>query len=136
MSITNLFKISYYFNGSVDYTFQGFWIVVIVLTIILITSFIAGSKIGRNKKLSGLYKNLYLQWINLGYFVSILGLVFSFFRYQGISYFSWRLWPALVVVWALVRIGQLIYFQKKVLPKKLAERDVQISKAKYFRSRR
>lgn len=129
----NLFKISYYFNGQTDFTFWGFWYVVGLLALILVASFVAGTKIGRNKKIGGLYKNLYLQWVNLGYFLSILGLVFAFCRYQGIIYFNWRLWPVLVIVWTLIRIGQLIYFKKKTLPKKLADRDKQISKAKYFR---
>jgi len=135
-SVLNLFKISYYFNGTIDYTFWGFWIVVIVLALILVASFIAGIKIGRNKKIGGLFRNFYLQWVNLGYFLSILGLVLAFFRYQGINYFNWRLWPALIVVWTLIRVGQLIYFKKNILPKKMADRDKQISKAKYFRKHR
>jgi len=136
VSILNLFKISYYFNGTIDYTFQGFQGVVIFLALILVASFIAGIKIGRNKKIGGLFRNFYLRWVNVGYFLSILGLVFAFCRYQGINYFNWRFWPALIIVWTLVRIGQLIYFKKKTLPKKLADRDKQISKAKYFRKHR
>lgn len=136
MSILNLFKISYYLNGSLGYTFRGFWVVVVLLIMILVISFIAGAKIGRNKRIGGLYRNFYLQWVNLGYFLSILGLVLIFCRYQGIGYFSWRLWPALVIVWILVRIGQLIYLKKKILPKKLADCDKQITKAKYLRRRR
>jgi len=132
----SLLKISYYFDSWVGYIFPGFWVVLAGLLLIFFTSFVASFKLSRNKRLSGQRRWLYFNWINLGFVVSLVGLFLLFFRYEGIRYFNWRLWPALLCIGTLAWAGYLLYFQKRILPLKIADQQAQISKSYYFRRRR
>lgn len=136
MSFANIFKISYYFDSSVGYTFTGFWVVVGILFLILVVSIFGSIKLGKNKKDSQRKKFLLSSWVNIGYLFSILGLFLLFFRYQGIAYLNWRFWIDILLLVIIVWGGYLIYYQKKILPKKNAEKDIKISQQYYFKRRR
>lgn len=136
MSFGNLFKIGYYFDSTAAYTFSSFWGVVAVLVVILIISFWQSQLLQRNKHLGGLQKKLLFEWVNLGYLVSIIGLAWLFFRYQGINYFNWRFWPTVLLIFALVKSSYLVYYQKRILPQKMADRQSEVSQSYYLRRRR
>ena len=136
MSLANIFKISYYFDNFAGYDFSGFWIILGFLLCILFVALIGSAKLGRNKKLAFSRKFLISSWINLGYLLSIVGLCLLFFRYQGIPYLNWRIWPTVLIIVVIVQAISLIYHQKKVLPKKDAERQSRINQQYYFKRRK
>lgn len=136
MSLVNIFKISYYFDNFTGYNLPGFWVVLSFLIILLFLALISGAKLNKNKKLPPSRKLLINGWINLGYLLSIVGLCLLFFRYQSIPYFNWRIWPTALLITAIVRAVSLIYYQKKLLPKKDAERQAKISQQYYFKRRK
>jgi len=136
MSLIHLFKISYYFDPYVSFDFPGFWVVVTLLALLLVASIWFGQRIAHRKNLSGHLREFWLGWINLGYTLSIVGLVYLFLRFQNIVYVNWRLWPALLILWVVGRALYLIYVYKKVLPKRAAEKESRKMMSYYFRRRR
>jgi len=132
----SLLKISYYFDGSVGYIFPGFWLVLTGLLLIFFISFVVSFKLSHNKRLSGQRRWLYSSWVNLGFVTSLVGLFLLFFRYEGIRYFNWRFWPVLLCLGVIAWAGYLLYFQKKILPIKIADQQAKVSKSYYFRRRR
>lgn len=136
MSILNLFKISYYFDAAVGYYFPGFWVVAIILVIILIAAILGGREIKRRRELGGHLRELWGGWIGLAYTFSLVGLVYLFLRFENIVYANWRLWPALLLLYLFGRGAHLIYVYKKVLPKKLEEKERRKTLGYYFRRRR
>ena len=137
MNILNLFKLSYYFNAFPNTVFKLFWPLVIVCTLILVATVVGHWYFGRRgKKWTGDTKFWWTHWINIGYVISIVGLLSLFFRYETIPYFNWRIWPALMVVGAAAWIGYLVYYRYRLLPKKQVDRETKKSLAYYFRRRR
>jgi len=136
MSLLNLFKISYYVDSSIGYYFNGFWVVLGVLVALFITSLVFNAKISKYKNLSGIKRDYLARWSNLVLTISIVSLAYLFFRFQAIPYFNWRLWPLLITVGSLVWAGYLAYLKLKVIPKKIAHKEREKSKAYYFRKRR
>lgn len=136
MSLLNLFKISYYFDNFPGYTFPGFWVALAVLLMVFIMSLSGSFRLSRDKKISGHRRSLWSGWANSGYLLSIGGLFWIFFRYQGVAYLNWRIWPALLLLGVIGWVGYLIYLQKKILPQRVAEQEARVSQAYYFRRRR
>lgn len=136
MFLVNIFKISYYFDNFTGYNFPGFWVVLGFLVVLLFVALIGSAKLNKNKKLPPSKKLLISGWVNLGYLLSIVGLCLLFFRYQGIPYLNWRIWPTALLITVIVRVISLIYYQKKLLPKKDAERQAKISQQYYFKRRK
>ena len=136
MSLLNLFKISYYFDPVVGYYFAGLWVVVGLLVAILVASIWLGRIVARKKDISGITREFWQGWTGLGYTLSVLGLIYILVRFENLMYVNWRLWPALLILWAAYRSGQLIYLYKKVLPRRAAERANRKAQSYYFRRRR
>ncbi|MBN2585134.1 hypothetical protein JXA59_00595 [Patescibacteria group bacterium] len=136
MSLLHFFKISYYFDPVVSYYFPGLWVTVTLLIVILVASIWFDRKMARRKNISGHLKEFWQGWVNLGYTLSIVGLIYLFFRFENLMYVNWRLWPTLLVLWTIGRSIHLIYIYKKVLPKRAAERESRKMTSYYFRRRR
>ena len=137
MRIFNIFKISYYFDSYVAPEFIWLWMMVILLgLVLLITIFFNWRMAKLGKKWSGDTKFWWTHGLNMGYTLSIIGLIHLFFRYQNIPYLNWRLWPALLVLGIVGWVAYLVYYRYKLLPKKHADRAAKKSLAYYFRSRR
>lgn len=136
MSIISLFKISYYFDSAVGYDFPGFWVVVILLVVILAGAAFGGREIARRRQIGGHLKELWRGWIGLAYTLSIVGLLYLFLRFENIVYANWRLWPAFLLLWVIGRGAYLVYVYRKVLPKKLEEKERRKTLSYYFRRRR
>jgi hypothetical protein len=62
-----------------------------------------------------------------------LMLICLFYRYEGIRYLSWRFWPVLIIVYALVQVGLIIKFARVDFPKKRASKITGQEKEKYLR---
>lgn len=136
MSILNLFKFSYYFDTSVNYSPKYFWVILSLLIVIFFASLVVNSKLIKNKNMSGIKRKFFLNWTNLGLIISSIGLVYLFFRYQGILYLNWRFWPTILILWGLSRAAYLIYFKVKILPGKLLLKQKEKSGSYYFRKRK
>lgn len=136
MSLLSFLKLSYYFDSFLGYTFPGFWVILGILLGVFILSLIGSAKLSRNKRLSGQKKALWGGWVNLGYLLSLGGMIWLFFRYQGLYYLNWRFWPVLLLIGVGGWAGYLIYFQRIILPKKLADQQAKVTQAAYFRRRR
>lgn len=136
MSILNLFKFDYYFNIYLQYDSGYFWIVLSILILIFFVSLIVNSKLTKNKTMSGIKKKFFLNWVNLGLIVSSIGLAYLFFRYQGIPYLNWRLWPTILILWGLSRAVYLTYYRIKILPDKLRLKQKEKAGSYYFRKRK
>ncbi|OGB75434.1 hypothetical protein A2810_01020 [candidate division Kazan bacterium RIFCSPHIGHO2_01_FULL_49_10] len=135
MSLLHLFKISYYFDPVVSYDFPGFWVVVVLLAAALMFSVWFGRTIAHRKNLSGHVREFWQGWVNLGGTLSIVGLIYLFFRFENLMYVNWRLWPALLILYVIGRSLYLIYVYKKVLPKRAAEKESRKMMSYYFRRR-
>ncbi|OGB74025.1 hypothetical protein A2V68_01500 [candidate division Kazan bacterium RBG_13_50_9] len=136
MSFLNLFKFGYYFDSMPGYTFPGFWIVLIILIVVFVVSLAGSFRLSRARDMSGHKKMLWSSWVNLGYLLSLVGLAWLFFRYQGVVYLNWRLWPALLAIGVVGWTGYLIYLSRWVLPQKLSRQQEKVSQAYYFRHRK
>ncbi|MFA5967012.1 MAG: hypothetical protein WC805_00645 [Patescibacteria group bacterium] len=136
MAIKNIFHYTYYFDASINSEFPGFWAMVIILALILVLSIILQTRHNKLfKKLNKEKKFWWAHWLNMGYTLSITGLIWLFFRYQGIAYFNWRFWPALLILGILIWLAYLAY-QRRLLPKQRLEQEAEKSQAYYFRRRR
>lgn len=107
MNLLHLFQISYYFDSFSGTIFPGFWVAFGVLVAIFLVTLGFGIKWGQDKSATGRIKEARGKWLSLGYAFSIIGLGWLFFRYQGIPYFNWRLWPVALVIAAIVRVVML-----------------------------
>ncbi len=137
MAIKNIFHYTYYFDQYVKPEFPGFWVVVVIMALILVLTIILHLRFGRLfKKLPREKKFWWSHWLNIGYTVSVVELVWLFFRYQSIAYFNWRLWPALIILGVTGWIGYLVYYRYRLLPQERAEQETQKSRAYYFRRRK
>lgn len=115
MSILNLFHLSYYFDNYAYQTFPGFWVVLGLAVVVLV-----GSVILKNKSKSMVFaKRAIIAKITAPLFISSwILLVWMFFRYEGVVYLAWRLWPTLILIYLIVS-GVLLYrFIKVELPQK------------------
>lgn len=115
MSILNLFHLSYYFDNYAYQTFPGFWIVLGLAIVALVASVILKDK-SKNMVFA---KRAIIGRITGPVFISSwILLLWMFFRYEGVVYLAWRVWPALIFVYLVVS-GVLLYrFIKVELPKK------------------
>jgi uncharacterized membrane protein YkvI len=118
MSFLHLFQLSYYFDSYSLSTFPGFWIVVGVMAVLVVASVIV-------KKRSGgmtYAKREMISRITGPVFVAAwLSLLWLFFRYEGIIYLSWRLWPLIIFIYLVVSAVNLWRWKKTELPKKQAK---------------
>ena len=136
MAIKNIFYFTYYFDPSVNPEFPGFWVVAAFLVLALVLTIILQIRHNRLfKKLNKENKFWWSHWLSMGYTLSITGLVWLFFRYEGIAYFNWRFWPALLSIGMVVWLGYLIYYRYRLFPKQRLEQEAQKSQAYYFRRR-
>ena len=137
MSLIHIFYPTYYFDKNIEPLFPGFWGVVAIMGIILMVTIVLNLRSsGSFKKLPKEKKFWWTHWLNIGYTVSLVELVWLFFRFEAIPYLNWRLWPALMILGVLGWLGYLGYYRYKLLPQHLVEKEQQQSRAYYFRRRK
>ena len=137
MSLLNVFKLSYYFDAFSGSVFTGFWWGFGALVTVFLVTFLLGLKWGRDKTATGRVKEVRGAWLSIGYTLGVVGLLWLFFRYQGIPYLNWRLWPAALIVVTVVR-AVLMWREANRLRKIKASSSSatgQISAAEYTRRR-
>ncbi len=115
MSFLHLFQISYYFDSNAWSTFAGFWIVLGIAAVALIASVILRIK---SKKMAYAKREVIERITGPVFVVSWVFLLWMFFRYEGVPYLSWRLWPLLLVIYLVVEAVLLVKFIRIDLPKK------------------
>jgi hypothetical protein len=132
MSILHFFYWTYYFNDNLSMTFVGwgYWAIVGLLVVMIIASVVLPAK---TKKLPFLQRQIVMRSNHLFSLVGWLGLIWLMFRYEGIPYLSWRVWPAILTVYSLIQIGRMIKFVKIDFPARRASKITGQEKEIYLR---
>jgi len=132
ISLTGIFHLSYYFDDNLTLTFLGwgYWIVVLFLLACIVGAFVIPRK---TKNFSYLPRQIWLKIGQVANLTGWLGLIWLFFRYEGIRYLSWRLWPAILIIYILVEVGLMIKLAKYDFPKKRASKITGQEKEKYLK---
>jgi len=130
MSLLNLFHISYYFDNNLGSTFTGFWFALVVASLLIMASVIDNIK---SKRGSYFYRQIAVRATQIGSIVGWIGLIWLFFRYEGIPYFTWRVWPALLFIYVLVALYYLVRFIKVDYPERQKQRGSRADKDIYLR---
>jgi hypothetical protein len=120
MSFLNLFHPGYYFATNQTSTFFGFWPLVGVLVLLLVSGYVIGAK---SKKMPSPMRQVAQILSGTAILIGWLALLWMFFRYQTAPYLSWRFWPLLMLIYAVWQIVLAIKFVKKDYPKKLALKE-------------
>ena len=123
---------TYYFDSSISSTFWGwgYW----VLVALLILGILAGLILpGRTKKLPFMQRQVLLRALSTAHAIGWLGLIWLFFRFEGIRYLNWRLWGVLLVFYGLYQIGWMIKFAKVDFPRRRASKITGQEKEKYLK---
>ncbi|MDD5606195.1 MAG: hypothetical protein PHR51_02660 [Patescibacteria group bacterium] len=131
MSFLNIFKLSYYFDNSIHYTFTGMWVVAVILALLIIACWIINYKFA--KKWTFLKRIVAERLTRAGYIVGWVGLAWLFFRYESIPYFSVRMWPLLLFIYVVVEVVYLIKWVKKDYPRLKAKKKGMGDKDLYLR---
>jgi hypothetical protein len=108
----------------------GYWVIVGLLVGLIVAVMIIPN---RTKKLAFLQRQVILKSVAAANVFGWLMLVWLFFRYEGIRYLSWRFWPVLIIIYALVQAGLIIKFARVDFPKKRASKITGQEKEKYLR---
>ena len=132
MSFLHFFDWTYYFDSNLSMTFLGwgYWIIVALLVLMIIAGQIVPR---RTKKLQFLQRQLVLRSAAVANVVGWVGLLWLVFRYEGIKYFSWRLWAVLLVLYVLIQVGLMIKYAKFDFPAKRASKVSGQEKDKYLK---
>lgn len=127
-----IFNWTYYFDDNLTSMFWGwgYWVVLGLLVILVVAAYVVP---GKTKKLPYLARELVLRSSRLALLEGWLLLIWLFFRFEGVRYLSWRLWPAILVIYALVQIGAMIKFAKVDFPRKRASKISGQEKEKYLK---
>lgn len=127
-----IFNWTYYFDDNLSSMFWGwgYWVVLGVLVAMIVATYVIPAK---TKQLSYLPRELVLRSVRLATLEGWLMLLWLFFRFEGVRYLSWRLWPTFLIIYALVQIGLMIKFAKVDFPKKRASKVTGQEKEKYLR---
>jgi hypothetical protein len=127
-----IFNWTYYFDDNLASMFWGwgYWVVLSLLVLMVVATYIVP---GKTKKLPYLQRELILRSVRLASLFGWTTLVWLFFRFEGVRYLSWRLWPAILVLYVLVQIGLMIKFAKIDFPTKRASRISGQEKEKYLK---
>jgi len=132
MNFLNIFKWTYYFDDNLAMTFLGwgYWVIVGLLGLGIIAAIVVPRV---TKKLPFLPRQIILHSAALAMLVGWLGLLWLFFRYEGLRYLSWRLWPTILLVYALVRIGLMVKFAWVDFPKRRTSKISGREKERYLK---
>lgn len=132
MNFLNIFDWTYYFDDNLTMTFLGwgYWIIVGLLILMIVAAAVASR---RTKKLPALPRQVVLKLVVLANVVGWVGLLWLFFRYEGIRYLSWRLWPALLIIYVLIQVGLIIKFAKFDFPSRRASKVSGQERDKYLK---
>ena len=136
MNILNIFRPSYYFDTFSGTSFPGFWIVFGVLVAVFCVMLWLGVRWGQDKKATGRARETRGAWLSIGYGLSLIGLLWLFFRYQGIPYLNWRLWPAILLVATAVRAWLVWRGSRLRVTTARSVASSEVSVAEYTRRRR
>lgn len=124
--MSNLLTLQYWFNLRPDQLtplaqkiFIAFFIVLIILTVI--TAIL--------KKRSSIYRGFLKRLYNFGLSNSLIALIFLFFNYEIIPFFSARFWLGLWVIMMLIWLGFILKSLTKIgLQKKRLEQERELKK--------
>ncbi len=110
--MTNLLTLRYWFNSSPEALsnlgqtiFLLFLAILFVLSLFFIFS----------KKKPGSYKIFYIKFYNFCFVNFILGVLFWFFNYQGVYFFSARFWLLFWLIFMIVWLLNIFKYFKKVI---------------------
>jgi len=120
LAFTHLFKLSYYFDSYPTATFPGFWVILGLTAVVMVASLALKA---RSANWSYTKREIMGRITGPLFVTSWIFLIWLFFRYQGIVYLTWRLWPLVLFVYLVVSAVRLVIFIKSDLPKKRENRD-------------
>ncbi len=103
---------------------------VVGLILLLIGGLIVRAK---SKRWAYFGREVALRATSIGFIIGWLGLLWLFFRYEGIPYFTWRLWPALLIIYVLVALYYLVRFIRVDYPERQKQRGSRADKDVYLR---
>lgn len=126
--MTNLLTLNYWFNlrpEALTPMANRLFITFIILLVVLAFASIRAKK--KNKLYRGFLQKLY----NFSFTNIIIGLIFMFFNYESLPFFSARFWLGL---WAIGMIVWLVFILKglKSIPQKKEELDKEKEFNKYL----
>ncbi|RLC37379.1 hypothetical protein DRH29_02150 [candidate division Kazan bacterium] len=78
-------------------------------------------------------RQIAIRLTRTGFIVGWFGLALIWFRFEGIPYLSWRLWPAILFVYFIVELIYLAKFIFLDFPKKKAKKSGKEDKDLYLR---
>jgi len=130
MTILNLFRPDYYFDNNLDSIFFGFWVWLGLAILLILASAIMNLK---SRQWSYFYKQIVARSTQIGTIVGWIGLLWLFFRYEGIPYFTWRIWPALLFIYVIVAVWYLVRFIRVDYPARQAKRGSRADKDVYLK---
>lgn len=130
MSLLSIFKISYYFDNNTGSTFTGFWVVVALMVLFLVASLVIKKKPELVKKFD---RRVVYRLTRVAFIFAWVMLLWLFFRYEGIPYLSWRLWPAILLIWAIYEKVMTYRLWKYELPARRSQGAAMGDKEKYLR---
>lgn len=116
MDLTKLFDVGYLFQ---IYPGAGFdWPIRIVLIILFLGAIAFAVFAGKKIKPQGIMKKVWYKLQVWGWTTGIFGLIFVSFREAGAVYLSQRIWLLLWILIMMVWLLYILYYWKKVVPKK------------------
>lgn len=110
--MTNLLTLRYWFNSSPEALSslgQAIFLIFLAVLFVLSLFFIF------SKKKSGSYKIFYIKFYNFCFVNFILGVLFWFFNYQRIHFFSARFWLLFWLIFMIFWLINIFKYFKKVI---------------------
>ena len=121
MNLKLLFMWDYWFAvRPVAQTFQTAMLLSAFFALLLILSFAFRAIYRKMKKTDRFMSYVFRRAATASFSLGLIGLVITFFRYQGAPLFGMRVWYLLWLMIASVWVGQIIWYRYKELPKLLA----------------
>lgn len=126
--MTNLFTFKYWFSVNPGALLNLGFNLLLALTIVLLILGLITIVLKRRK---GIYRGVFNSLYDFSVANFILGLIFLFFHYENIPFFTARFWLAL---WAIGIVLWLYFIFKKIkkIPEKKKEIEAEKEKNKYL----
>ncbi|MDD2354187.1 MAG: hypothetical protein PHH52_00290 [Patescibacteria group bacterium] len=126
--MTNLFTFKYWFSVNPGALLNLGFNLLLALTIVLLILGLVTIVLKRRK---GIYRGVFNSLYDFSVANFILGLIFLFFHYENIPFFTARFWLAL---WAIGIVLWLYFIFKKIkkIPEKKKEIEAEKEKNKYL----
>jgi hypothetical protein len=92
--------------------------------------FVWASVLAKANKLIPIYHMIIVQIWSVLIFLTAGVLLYNFSYQQGVAYFSNRILILIIIVFTVLWIGLIIFFQKRLIPK---QRQAHLEKEHFFR---